>query len=601
VRFRLRLRGKIILITIGLLFLAMAVATALSVVGFRKDYLEVVVSRSEILGRNLRSDIEEFMNIGLDINQLEGMNEILRRVVAENENVAYIGIMDLQGRVLYYDGRILLQTGEVSSDPVSERAAAAQSPLTQYYSRSDGNYYDTAVPIFDSEGQHVAAIRLGFPADVVNRKMAGLVINSVIVMAISFLVASGLLVFFTSSSITRPLNQVVELMRDIAEGEADLSKRMRVRSKDEVGDLAEWFNRFADNIQNIVRQVVRTVDEVSDACHELSGSTSESGANMERMAGDVGSIGREAKDNTAKLEGVAHTINGEATVIRNIAHSLQLAAEESVGTKEAAQKGDRALANTMGTMSAIRDTVASATGVVQELSRTSTEIGVITEAVNAIASQTNLLALNAAIEAARAGEQGRGFAVVADEVRKLAEESLAAAKRIALLVSEVQGKISSVVESMARGTDQVQKGVGVAESAQTELRGIVASVEKINSVLLELASEITAEADNSDQLVVAVQSVASTTRQITERTLMASDNVEKETALVEQISASAEELRGAALRLRGEVDRFQTEASEDGSSGLKKPTGMAPVVKIDSAKRRLATSKAEHSLEGRAS
>jgi methyl-accepting chemotaxis protein len=600
VKFRLRLRDKIILITIGLLFLAMAVATALSVVGFRKDYLEVVVSRSEILGRNLRSDIEEFMNIGLEVNQLEGMNEILRRVVAENENVAYIGIMDLQGRVLYYDGKVLLQ-GESTSDPVSERAAAAQSPLTQYYSRPDGNYYDTAVPIFDPEGQHVAAIRLGFPADVVNRKMAGLVVNAVIVMAISFLVASALLVFFTSSSITRPLNQVVGLMRDIAEGEADLSKRMRVRSKDEVGELAEWFNRFADNIQNIVRQVVRTVDEVSDACHELTGSTSESGANMERMAGDVGSIGREAKDNTAKLEGVAQNINGEATVIRNIAHSLQLAAEESVVAKEAAQKGDRALANTMGTMSAIRDTVASATGVVQELSRTSTEIGVITEAVNAIASQTNLLALNAAIEAARAGEQGRGFAVVADEVRKLAEESLSAAKRIALLVSEVQGKIASVVESMARGTDQVQKGVGVAESAQTELRGIVASVDKINSVLLELASEITAEAEASDQLVVAVQSVASTTRQITERTLMASENVEKETALVEQISASAEELRGAALRLRGEVDRFQTEASEDGSSGLKKPTGMAPVVKIDSAKGRLATSTAERSLEGRAS
>ena len=593
-RLRLKLRGKIVLITIGLLFLAMTVTTTVSVIGFRNDYLEVVASRSEVLGQNLRSSVDEFMSLGLGIDQLAGMDELLRESVDENENVAYFGIIDLEGNVLYHSDSQLV--GETLSDPASQTAAAAEETLTQDYRRRDGRVYlDTTVPIFDGDGKHIAAIRLGFPTEVVNGKLLALVVNAVIVMAISFLVAAGLLVFFTSSSITRPLHQVVGLMRDIAEGDADLTKRMMVRSKDEVGELAEWFNRFADNVHNIVRQVILTSDEVSGASHELSSSTSESGTNMERMAGDIGNISGEAKDNTTKLEQVAQSINSEATVIRNIAHSMQLAAEESVGAKDAAQKGDQALANAMDTMSDIKDTVSSSTRVVQELSKTSSEIGVITEAVNAIASQTNLLALNAAIEAARAGEQGRGFAVVSDEVRKLAEESLDAAKRIADLVSEVQDKIASVVESMAKGTEQAERGVNVVAEAQTDLRGIVKGVENINSVLLELVSEITSEADSSDRLATAVQAVASTTKHITERTQLASNNIEKETALVEQISSSAEELRGAALRLHGEVDRFQIEADEDEVSPQSPPdqessdqvtsTEMAPVIEIEAAER----------------
>jgi adenylate cyclase len=260
-RFRLKLQGKAILITIGLLFMAMSVATAVSVVRFRNDYLDVVVARSEALGRGLRAEVESFMSLGLTIEQLEGMNEILKRDVAENENVGYFGIMSLDGKALYHSDSGLV--GRVFSDPVAQKSAASQTPLTQYYRRTiDGkDYYDTTIPLFDVDGDHIAAIRVGFPADVVNRKLFGLVLNSVIVMVVSFLVASGLLVLFISGGITNPIKRLVTGAEEIGHG--NYNYKIEVRSADEIGYLGESFNTMSGNLKTSQESLVRRIAELN--------------------------------------------------------------------------------------------------------------------------------------------------------------------------------------------------------------------------------------------------------------------------------------------------------------------------------------------------
>ena len=256
---RLKLRGKIILITIGLLFLAMAVTTAVSVVDFREDFVEVLTSRSEILGRNLRTEIEGFMELGLGVDQLAGMDEFLRESSDENENIAYFGIMDLEGKVLYHSDPNLV--GDVLADPVSQKAAKTQSPLTQNYRRLDGkSYYDTAVPIFDAGENHLAVIRLGFPVEVVRRKSAELVVKAVIVMAISFLVASGLLVLFISRGITGPISQLVRGSEEVGKGNYDY--RIGATSRDEIGFLGKSFNRMAGNLKGSQESLVRKIAEL---------------------------------------------------------------------------------------------------------------------------------------------------------------------------------------------------------------------------------------------------------------------------------------------------------------------------------------------------
>ena len=257
---RLNLQGKIILITIGLLFLAMAFTTVVSVVGFRNDYLEVVISRSEILGRDLRSEIETFMDLGLGIDQMAGMDEMLREFVDENQNVAYFGIMNLDGKVLYHSDPEFV--GEILSDPVSQLAATTKSPLTQYYRWVDGeSYYDTTIAILDAQGNHLAAIRLGFPAEVVRGKLAGLVVKAVIVMVISFLAASGLLVLFISGGITGPIKRLVKGSEEIGQGNYDY--RIEATSGDEIGYLGESFNRMAGNLKSSQESLVRKIAELN--------------------------------------------------------------------------------------------------------------------------------------------------------------------------------------------------------------------------------------------------------------------------------------------------------------------------------------------------
>lgn len=258
-KLRLKLREKIVLITIGLLFLAMLVTTVVSRIGFKNDYLEVVTSRSEILGRNLRSEIENFLDLGLGIDQMEGMNEFLKEFVDENQNIAYIEILDLDGKVFYHSDPIFV--GKTFSDSTSKLAVASLTPLTQLYRSIDGkSYYDTTVPIFDIDDEHLAAIRLGFPEEVVSSKLTDLMVKAVIAVAISFLAASGLLMLFISRGITDPIKRLVKGSEEIGQGNYDYT--IEATSGDEIGYLGQSFNRMATNLKASQESLVSNISEL---------------------------------------------------------------------------------------------------------------------------------------------------------------------------------------------------------------------------------------------------------------------------------------------------------------------------------------------------
>ena len=258
-RIRLKLQGKIILITIGLLFLAMSVTAAISVVRFRNDFLEVITSRSETQGRDLRSEIKWFMSLGLGLDQMSGMDEILKEFVDENEDVAYFAIIDLKGKFLYHSNPAL--GGKESPVPISP---ITRTPKTALYRGNDGvGYYGTIVPLYDTDDENIGAISLGFRAEIVDSKLIGLVTNTIIVMVISFALASTLLVLFISRGITNPIKRLMKGSEEIGGGNYDYV--LEESSDDEIGYLSESFNRMALNLKKSQESFVTKVAELEEA------------------------------------------------------------------------------------------------------------------------------------------------------------------------------------------------------------------------------------------------------------------------------------------------------------------------------------------------
>lgn len=376
------------------------------------------------------------------------------------------------------------------------------------------------------------------------------------------------------------LDTMANTAQEIAQG----NLIVQVEPKSEQDDLGNAFSRMVASLREIVTSVsdnavelTKSAAELSDAsqqarsatdqitsamqdmtvsAQEQAGSISRTSLSVDQMAGAIDGVAKGAQDQSISVEKASSVTDQINKAIQQVAENANSVANGSASAAEAAKNGAQTVEDTLGGMQKIKEKVGAASDRVQEMGQRSHEIGAIVETIEEIASQTNLLALNAAIEAARAGEHGKGFAVVADEVRKLAERSTLATKEIANLITGIQNTVVDVVKAMEEGTLEVENGVTSANLAGKALIHIQDATEEVNQQAA-LASQAAARIEQASQeLVVAVESVsavveentaateemAATSNEVATSIAEISATSEKSSARVEQVSAATEEM-----------------------------------------------------------
>jgi methyl-accepting chemotaxis protein len=303
------------------------------------------------------------------------------------------------------------------------------------------------------------------------------------------------------SIIIAPINRTVEVIEGVAQG--DLTRRIDVISKDEIGALAEHFNHLVEKLHNAIMQVAGSSNEVSSAASMLDNATEHMATGVEEAAMQVNSV-------AAASEEMSKTTS-------EIAHNCVVAAKSSEKANSSASSGEKIIQETIEVMNRINNRVKETSDIIKNLGVRSDQIGEIVGLINDVADQTNLLALNAAIEAARAGEHGRGFAVVADEVRKLAERTSDATKEIRETIQSMQSETKKAVVSMEDGVNDVGQGTVEAAKSGEALKDILHQISKVTSEINQIAVASEEETATTNEIASSIQQISQVMQETSRR------------------------------------------------------------------------------------
>ena len=323
------------------------------------------------------------------------------------------------------------------------------------------------------------------------------------------------------------LKPVMEVAEKASQG--DLTSRVPVTTKDELGQMGQAFNGFLD-------QLSRMLNQITEVTHNVAASS-------EQLSANGGQVAQSSREQSNQATQVASAVEEMSATANEMAKNAQVLASSAQEVNQAALRGGDVVANSIQGMESVTSTMHASADRINALGQRSQEIGEIIRVIEDIADQTNLLALNAAIEAARAGEQGRGFAVVADEVRKLAERTGKATKEIAGVIETVQMGTSEAVNSMEAGTAEAQKGMALAQEAGQRLSEIVDGVQGVADMIHQIAGSTEEQSQVSDQIAQSIQTVAGLSQQ--------------NEGNVGQVASASSDLASMAAQLQTSLSQFK--------------------------------------------
>ena len=387
-------------------------------------------------------------------------------------------------------------------------------------------------------------------------KVAAAKVTNSILMLISLIV--GLISFaLLNKGIRNPINALISDLKDLSEGNGDLTKRIDSKSKDETAEMIHYFNIFIGNIHDIVKEISKISIVLSDNMNSITNTTEELTKSTELIAMSSMDVAEGSVLQNNKLDGLNKLVEKIKMDIESVSHKALQTLKSSEKSQESVLNGDRQVSNQSDELTLFVDSIKSASNTVEDLNQSSEEIKAIVELIHNISSQTNLLALNASIEAARAGEAGRGFAVVADEIRKLAEETSVSAKKISEIVMSIGDKTMNVKTSMDELVDKTK----IQEQSMATLKVELKEILNVSTVTLSESQEImgisTKVNDEFNMITHSTKDIQGVAVQNAGNTQDVASAVQEQTASFEEVSANISSINEMADELTKIVGKFK--------------------------------------------
>ena len=358
-------------------------------------------------------------------------------------------------------------------------------------------------------------------------------------------------------SILVPLRSLNQQLGDIAHGEADLTKKVIVKNKDEFGQLANSFNAFVQSLTQIVKQISSSSEQVAASSEQLSASAEESKSTSELISEEMQAIADSNMTQSEMTEKSSEAIHELLDRLSSVASNTGSIADLSSSMRDKAEIGSESVHKMLEQMNFIDKSVDSAGSGLQALVSSTAEISNISSLITDISEQTNLLALNAAIEAARAGEQGKGFAVVAEEVRKLADETNKSASHIQSLVTTIQNESVETVNNIKVVQENVSSGIALSQETTGNFNEILNLVEQVASQIQEVAASTQQLTSGVEMVQNTIQTLASGSQETSASTKAVASSTQEQLASMEEISYAAESLSQLAEELQTIINRFK--------------------------------------------
>ncbi|KMN97987.1 methyl-accepting chemotaxis protein TlpC [Bacillus subtilis] len=453
----------------------------------------------------------------------------------------------------------VMKNGEraVGTQASSEVIAAVLKKGKRFYGQADvaGSSYQTAyMPLKDQNGNIIGMLYTGANQSILASLTQSLFTQFAIVLVIVIMVSVILVLVFT-----RKINKRLNALKSAFEsaGNGDMTIEVSDKTGDELSELSVYYNKMRMKLNDTIQTVQQSALQLASASQQLSAGAEETNQASEKITEAVQQIANGAQDQITRIENSESSLKQASADIRDISANTAAIADKGQLAQSKADIGQKEIANVQAQMDAIHQSIQKSGEIIHQLDGRSKQIEQILSVITQIADQTNLLALNAAIEAARAGEQGKGFAVVADEVRKLAEESQQSAGQISKLIIEIQKDMNRSARSVEYVKTEAAEGVTMIQRTRDAFKEIAAATSEISAEISDLSASVTNISASAHHINDSFAANTADIKESTKNTRQAAALTEEQFAAMEEITAASETLSQLAEELTGIISQFK--------------------------------------------